>query len=45
MNLVRGYSRNNVYDTRRDLIGNSKLSSVWTNCEENQLKAQTLVRM
>jgi len=35
MTLSKGYSRNNVYDTCRNLIGNSKLTSVWTNCEES----------
>jgi len=45
MTLSKGYSRNNVYDTCRNLIGNSKLTSVWTNCEESLLNPQPLIRM
>jgi len=41
MSLGKGYSRNNVYDTRHEIIEDSKLASVWTFCEESQLDTQT----
>jgi len=43
MTLIKGYSRNNVYYTRRDLIGNSNLKSVWKNCGVSKLNPQQLV--
>jgi len=43
--LIKGYSLNNVYETRSDLIRDSRLESVWTNCEECRLNPYPLIRM
>ena len=42
--LIKGFSRKNVYEIRRDFTGDSKLAPVGISCGESKLNAKILVR-